>query len=101
LLSVKEKYLIRDNLKRSVLIKYKYFNIINKKIFKNRNIKKNINLIIFFKINLNKKHYNKVNNICIKSGKNKSVNKKLILSRFNINYLSILNKLQNFKINSW
>merc|ERR1711970_681378 len=39
-------------------------------------------------------------NICLISGENKAVNKKLLLSRFHINYSSLGNKLQNFKINS-
>jgi hypothetical protein len=43
--------------------------------------------------------YKKYKNICLKSGENTSINKKLLITRFQINYLSIVNKLQNYKVN--
>ena len=42
----------------------------------------------------------KVRNLCLLSGENNSIKKRLLVSRFNINYLALNNELQNFKINS-
>lgn len=97
----RERYLIKDNTRRTIKIKYKYLNILEKSLFMNRTLKNKKRLLIFLKINLKKLSSKKIKNICLKSGESKAVNKKLILSRFQINYLSILNKLQNFKVNSW
>jgi hypothetical protein len=97
----REKYIIRDNYRRALKIKYKYIAFIEKSLFLNRNLSKKKRLFIFLKINLKKISHKKVKNICIKSGESKAVNKKLLFCRFQTNYISILNKLQNFKINSW
>lgn len=96
----KERYLIRDNVRRSLLIKYRYTNLIQKSLFHNRKLIKNKRIIFFYKFSYKRKGFNKVKNICTFSGENTSVNKKILFSRFQINYLSILNKLQNFKVNS-
>jgi ribosomal protein S14 len=97
----RERYLIRDNTRRTIQIKYKYINILEKSLFYNRQLNNKKRLLLFLKINLKKISSKKIKNICIKSGESKGVNKKIIFSRFQINYLSILNKLQNFKISSW
>lgn len=96
----KERYILRDNLRRSLVIKYKYISLIQKSLLHNRKLKKKKRVIIFYKFSLKKKGYNKLKNICMLSGENTAVNKKILLTRFQINYLSILNKLQNFKVNS-
>lgn len=97
----KEKYLIKDNVQRTLFLKYKYITFIHKSLFHNRNLIIEKKLLSFYKLSLKKKNYKKFKNICLKSGENTSVNKKLLITRFQINYLSILNKLQNYKINSW
>lgn len=96
----KNKILLKDNLKRSILLKYKYLNLLQKSLFHNRSIKKTNRLIYFNNLNT-KISYKKLNNICLINSEQKSVNKKLLLSRFVLNYTSILNNLQNFKINSF
>lgn len=97
----KEKYLLRDNSRRTLLLKYKYLNLIQKSLLHNRSVRKKIKLLIFLHNSQKKQSFKKIKNICMLSGENTSVNKKLLLTRFHINYLSIVNKLQNFKINSW
>lgn len=97
----KSKIFIKDKNKRSLLIKYKYLNLIQKSLFHNRYFKQNKKLFFFYYINSNQISSKKVKNVCLISGENKAVNKKLLLSRFQINYSSIANNLQNFKINSW
>lgn len=101
MVNCKSKFLIKDNNKRSILIKYKYLNLIQKSLFHNRYKNKNKKLFFFYYLNINKISSKKTKNICIISGENKAINKKLLLARFQINYSSILNQLQNFKINSW
>jgi hypothetical protein len=96
----KERYILRDNVRRSLIIKYKYINLIQKSLLHNRKVKHNKHIIIFYKYSYKKKGYKKVKNICLLSGENTGVNKKLLLTRFQINYLSILNKLQNLKVSS-
>lgn len=100
MLDRKSKYLIRDKVRRSLNIKYKYLNLIQKSMFHNRYLKKNNRLHLFFYLNSNKIVGKKVKNICSISGETDAINKKLLMSRSQINYKSILNNLQNFKINS-
>lgn len=97
--SKKEKYLLRDNLRRSVGIKFIYTNMLHK------TLKKNLYLLryrrFYFTLNLQKNiSSKKIKNTCLLSGENTSVRKYFILSRFQLNTLSINNNLQNFKINS-
>jgi hypothetical protein len=101
MLNKKSKIYLKDKIRRSISIKYKYLNLIQKSLFHNRYILKKKKLYFFYFINLNKLTLVKKKNICLVSAENKSVNKKLIMTRFQINYSSTLNKLQNFKINSW
>lgn len=100
MLNRRSKVLIKDNLRRSISIKYKYLTLLQKSLFHNRSINSNKKLIFFYYFNKNKIHWKKVKNVCLLSGENKSVNKKLLLTRFQINYSSVLNNLQNFRINS-
>jgi len=97
----KSRYLLKDNLKRTLNIKYRYTTILNKSLFHNRRLTKDQRTFIFKKLSFKKKNVKKVRNVCLITGENTSVNKKLILTRFQVNYLSIVNKLQNFKVNSW
>lgn len=97
----KEKYLIRDNSRRTLLLKYKYLSLLQKSLLHNRASTKQIKLLVFLNHSQKKPGFKKIKNICMLSGENTSVNKKLLFTRFHINYLSIVNKLQNFKINSW
>lgn len=101
MLDKRNKYIIRDKIRRSILIKYKYITIIQKSMFHNRYLSKKNRIFFFFYLNTNRLSSKKIKNICNISGEHKAVNKKLLLTRFQINYSSILNKLQNFKINSW
>lgn len=96
----KEKFLIRDNSRRTLIIKYKYLNLILKSLLHNRNFTQKRKLLSFIHYSQKKQSFKKIKNLCMLSGENTSVNKKLLLTRFQINYLSISNKLQNFKINS-
>ena len=96
-----EKYILRDNIRRSLTIKYKYINLIQKSLFHNRGLTKNKRVLAFSKLNYKKKGFKKLKNTCVYSGENTGVNKKILFTRFQINYLSIVNKLQNFKVNSW
>lgn len=97
----REKYLLRDNIRRSMSLKYKYINFLQKSLFHNRNILKKKRILIFYKICTRTLNSKKLKNICMLSGEPDSVNKKLLFTRFQINYNSILNKLQNFKLDSW
>lgn len=70
-------------------------------MFHNRYLNRLNRLQLFFYLNSNKLIGKKLKNTCTISGEINAVNKKLLLSRFQINYKSILNNLQNFKVNSW
>jgi ribosomal protein S14 len=95
------KFLLKDNLKRSLNIKHKYLNILQKSLFHNRYIKKKYRNFFFYKLTLNNIYSKKTRNICLISGENNSINKKFLMSRFQINYNAVANNLQTFKINSW
>lgn len=101
MLNQKSKFLIKDKIKNTVLVKYKYINILQKSLFHNRYLNNKKRLIFFYYLNSNTVFSKKIKNICLISGENKAVNKKLLLSRFQINYSSINNNLQNFKVNSF
>lgn len=101
MLNQKSKFFIKDKIKNTMLIKYKYLNLLQKSLFHNRYINNKKRLVFFYYLNTNIILYKKTKNICLLSGENKAVNKKLLLSRFQINYSSVSNDLQNFKINSF
>lgn len=101
MVNLKEKFLLRDNLKRTYILKYKYFYKINKSLYLNRTLSQRRKIFAFYNISVKFKTVRKIKNICSLSGSCRSVNKNTLFSRYQLNYLSILNKLQNFKVNSW
>lgn len=78
MLDRKSKYFIKDKYKRSILIKYKYINTLQKSLFHNRYYSKKKRLFFFYYINNNKIYSKKVKNICLQSGENRAVNKKFL-----------------------
>jgi len=101
MLNQKGKFLIKDKIKNTILVKYKYINILKKSLFHNRHLNNKKRLIFFSYLNSNTVFSKKTKNICLVSGEHKAVSKKLLLSRFQTNYSGINNTLQNFKINSF
>jgi hypothetical protein len=95
------KTLLKDNLKRSIRLKYKYINLLQKSLFHNRYLKKKNRNFFFYQLTLNNVYSKKTRNLCLISGESNSINKKLLTSRFQINYSAIAGNLQTFKINSW
>jgi ribosomal protein S14 len=98
--SKKEKYLIRDNLQRSIQLKYIYTHTLKSSLLKNTTLSNSKKKLIKLSLQKNK-ILTKKKNLCLFTGENKSVRKYFLTSRFKLNYLSIENKLQNFKLNSW
>lgn len=100
MISKKERFLIKDNIYRSVQIKQMYKILIRRSLIKNNllNKSKKIYLSIgkFSTPTLIRKR-----NICLLSGENHGVRKNLLISRFQINNQSTKNQLQNFSINAW
>jgi len=96
--SKKEKYLIRDRLKRASNIKYRYLVFLSKSFVKNNQILNNKKS--FMRIKNDYKNFKKISNVCVLSGENTSVSKKLLISRFFLNSFSVKNYLQNYQINS-
>jgi ribosomal protein S14 len=93
------KLIALKNLKNSLIIKYNIKNIILKSIFHNRQIenKQRIFSSFFF---TKQQFTNKIKNSCLLSGRNKSTNNKVLLSRHNMNKVTKLGLLTNFKIKS-
>jgi len=94
------KNILKTKLLKTIILKNIISNLIKKSIFQNRNIKPKIRLLAFFNINKNKTTKTKIKNTCLLTGRKKSINKNLHLSRHQLNILSKTNNLQNFKINS-
>ncbi len=99
MLTYNKKNILKIKLIKIKLIKNIISNIIKKSIFHNINIKKKIRLYAFF--NIQKKNSIKDNNICLFTGRKKSIATKLNMSRHQLNKISKHVKLQNFKTNSW
>jgi len=98
--SKKERYILKDKILRTTQIKHKFLKKIGQNFITNPQTF-NIKRYKIWLLNLNKKgHIYKVKNICLLSGENKGVAKKLLLSRFTLNKLCVHNQIQNFKINS-
>jgi ribosomal protein S14 len=95
-----KKNILKIKLKKLILLKFIYNNIIKKSIFHNRNIKIKNKFTVYITIKKKTLTRNKVKNLCLMTGKKKSINKKILLSRQYINQTCKLNNLQNFKINS-
>jgi ribosomal protein S14 len=98
MLKKSKQQILKFNLKNNIILKYEYKNIIIKSLIHNRNItyKDKLNAIFYLKKNYIKKN----KKICLLSGKHRSIDNKLNLSRHNLNYFSKLGVLQNFKIKS-
>jgi len=90
--------ILKNNLNNIILLKFQYKNLILKSIIHNQNINIKLKILALF---LNKKQFKKNKKICLISGHHSGVNNKLNLSRHNLNYLSKLGLLQNFKLKSW
>lgn len=99
MLNKKKQQILKHNLKNNIALKYEYKNLILKSIIHNRNL--NLKIRLISKYYINSSHIKKNKKICFLSGKHKAVNTKFNMSRHNINYLSKLGILQNFKLKSW
>lgn len=91
--------ILKHQLINIVAAKYEYNNIILKSIIHNQNIPYKTKL--YAHLMLKKTNLKKTKKICMITGKHKSVNNFLNISRHNVNYFSKLGLLQNFKIKSW
>jgi len=98
--SKKECFLIKDNIRRTASIKFKYNSLLRTSLTKNSFIG-NTKKLYYKTYNTRGVLYKKQKDVCLLSGENTSVRKNLLLSRFQINYLSLTGSLQNFKINTW
>ncbi len=96
-----KKTILKENLKKIIILKYIYSNIIKKSIFHNRALSLKIRMLAFINLKKQKMNKNKLINTCLLTGRRKGINKKLHLSRHQLNILSKSTNLQNFKINSW
>lgn len=101
MLAHNKKTILKENLKKMIIIKYIYSNLIKKSIFQNRTINLKARLLSFIMIKKPKTNKNKLINTCLLTGRRKGINKKINLSRHQLNILSKSTNLQNFKINSW
>jgi len=93
-----QQKILKNKINNIIILKYELKNIILKSIIHNQNINNKFKLYSVF---LQKKKIKKNKKICLISGHNRSVNNYLNLSKHNMNYLSKLGLLQNFKIKSW
>jgi len=97
------KLYIKDNKLRQVLIKLELQKKVVNYYMHNKNLIKNPNIFLvkkIYKILNNKKSFNKINNRCIFTYKNKTI-KKTRLSRFKLRELILFNNLSGFNKNSW
>jgi hypothetical protein len=100
MVSKREKYIIKDNLRRSQRLKQLYADHLKKSLFHNFLLEKHKRY--YLSASLRKSASAKcVKNVCMLSGENSAVRKYFLVSRFRLNYLSIGNNLQSFKLNSW
>ena len=98
MLKKNKQKIIKNKINSHIILKFEIKNLILKSLIHNNS------LIIKYKLLNNfllKKKIKKNKKICLINGHHRSVNNKLNLSRHNINYVSKLGLLQNFKINSW
>lgn len=94
----------KNQIKNKKYIKYELKKIILKSIIQNNNIKPIIRANAFYKISRLKFFYTKSkqnNNICLYSGKIKSVFKKIKMSRHFFKKFCAINELQNNKLLNW
>ena len=97
MLKKNKQKILKNKLNTNILLKYELKNLILKSVIQNQNLNNKYRLFNLFLI---KKKIKKNKKICLISGHNRSINNQLNISRHNINYLSKLGLLQNFKIKS-
>ena len=98
MINTKKQSILKNKYKNIIFIKYEIKYLILKSIIHNNFIKNKYKLYA----NLLKNKKNKKNKkICVLSGSYKSININFNLTKHNVNFLSKLGLLQNFKINSW
>jgi hypothetical protein len=91
MIDYKHKHILKKKRKNLVILKYQLKKYIIKSIIHNRTIpfKQKGYLSVFLSFNCVKN----IKQVCLISGQFKSVNKTLMISRFQINYLAKCNKL--------
>ena len=99
MINYKGKHILKKKRKDLIVLKTQIKVNILKSIIHNRTIpfKNKSHLNLFLAFNLIKK----IKQVCLISGQFKSVNRNLMLSRFQINYLAKSNKLIKWKVKSW
>ena len=90
--------ILKNKLNNLLVLKFELKSIMLKSIIHNQNINNKYKLYSLF---LLKKKIKKNKKICLISGHHSGVINNLNFSRHNVNYLSKLGLLQNFKIKSW
>ena len=95
-----KKNILKENIKKILILKNNYNNIIKKSIFQNRILNNKTRICAFLLINKQKTNSIKLINTCLLTGRKKGINKFFHLSRHQINIISKTSNLQNFKINS-
>jgi len=93
-----QQKILKNKINNLIILKYEIKNTILKSIIQNQNINNKFKLYNIF---LQKKKIKSNKKICLLSGNYRSNNNMLNLSKHNLNYLTKLGLLQNFKINSW
>jgi hypothetical protein len=99
MVSKREKYIIKDNLRRSQRLKYLYVNHVRKSFYRNLFLEKHRRHYQSIALRKNLNNTN-IKNICMLSGENTAVRKYFLASRFKLNHLSVQNNLQSFRLNS-
>lgn len=99
MINYKHNHILKKKRKNILFLKCQLKNKLLKSIIHNRTIsfKQKSHLIFLLAFNPSKN----IKQVCLISGQFKSVNKKLMISRFQINYLAKSNKLIKWKVNSW
>jgi hypothetical protein len=97
--SKKDKYLVRDNVRRSLRLKNTYALSLRRSMGLDPHQRKFMK--IYLRVSLGRGLVKKYKNICLLTGENRAVRKYFLASRFRLNDLGIGNKLQNFRPHSW
>jgi len=93
-----KQQILKTQLKHQIMLKTEYKYIILRSIVHNLQLSRSIRLAA--QLRLVNFRYSNLKQKCLMSGKQKSVNGFLTLSRHNINYFAKLGILQNFKTKS-
>lgn len=93
----------KEVLKAKFAVKFEIKKIILKSILSNKNVKPIIRAYANYKLSLmlSKSSISRQNNVCLKTGRFKSVYKIANLSRHQMKKLFINNNLQNIQVNNW